>query len=201
MLNGGGPRPFRFCDMWRSHPNYIHIVREAWSIQLYGRPMYILVKKLKNVKTKLRKLHRQRYINLQERVLEAHQELVEAQEELSNNLFEEVCIENVARKKNEYQSLVKADTTMAAQRAKIEWLTKIDANTHYFHAKIKENSSRSRIIALETEDGGLCDERQYIENQFLDFYKGLFGTEILTQQLDQCLLTSLSLSWSTYHGN
>lgn len=40
-----GQKPFRFCGMWKTNPKYQAIVREAWDVRIYRRPMLILVKK------------------------------------------------------------------------------------------------------------------------------------------------------------
>lgn len=51
-------RPFRFCEAWVQHPEFFSIVKDAWSIEVQGSHMYRLVQSLKQVKLRLKTLHR-----------------------------------------------------------------------------------------------------------------------------------------------
>ena len=51
-----GPTPFRSLDCWLQEPNFIHIFKKEW-LQLSGLP---LDKKLKEVKTPLKKWNREK---------------------------------------------------------------------------------------------------------------------------------------------
>lgn len=46
--------PFKHFNAWVPEDGFFHIVREAWNITVIGTPMYIVVKKLSNVKKALR---------------------------------------------------------------------------------------------------------------------------------------------------
>lgn len=157
-----GPRPFRYCDMWRTHPEYLQIVRDVWKISIYGRPMFILVKKLKQVKLSLRRLYRQKFSNLQERIKEAHLKLIEAEDELSDNQFDAEYIEAMTGNKEEYLALVRVDLNLAAQRAKVDCISEMDSNTQYLHAKVRDNTHRGKVVALQNEVEEMTTDREYI---------------------------------------
>lgn len=61
---------FKFCEMWTQNENFLSLVEEAWSIEVQGTPMYRVVQKLKNVKRKLKQLHRMEFDRISEKVKE-----------------------------------------------------------------------------------------------------------------------------------
>ena len=52
-----GPRklfPFKFFNFWVDHPDFIGLVKEAWSTEVFRTPMFRLTRKLKGVKAILK---------------------------------------------------------------------------------------------------------------------------------------------------
>ncbi|GKV43378.1 hypothetical protein SLEP1_g50676 [Rubroshorea leprosula] len=47
VLMNEKPRPFRFCNAWSKDENFLDLVREAWSVDVQGCPMFVVVQKLK----------------------------------------------------------------------------------------------------------------------------------------------------------
>jgi len=150
-----GPRPFLFCDMWKTDPSYMQLVSSAWRDTIQGHPMYILVNRLKKTKNALRDLHRRKYSNLQSRVDDAEKRLQELQQSLLLDPFNIIwnCKLQNNTQMRRYQSLLAADLSLATQRAKVDWLTSMDSNTTYFHARVKEKAHKSRILAIQDANG------------------------------------------------
>lgn len=74
---------FKYCKMWAYNPRFLDIVRTAWSTEVTGTLMYILVRKLKAVKQSLKTLHRNDYDKIESRVLSKKLELDQIQNDLS----------------------------------------------------------------------------------------------------------------------
>ncbi|XP_074266949.1 uncharacterized protein LOC141590244 [Silene latifolia] len=70
----------------------------------------------------------------------------------------------------------KARNEFLAQKAKTLWLEEGDANTHYFHTAIKSRRIQNKVLSILDSDGKKCVEGGDIERAFLDYYKGLLGT-------------------------
>lgn len=60
FLNPTHPRKhmFKYLKMWASDSRFMDVVATAWSTEVRGTPMYILVQKMKAVKQSLKTLHR-----------------------------------------------------------------------------------------------------------------------------------------------
>ena len=83
-----GPRkliPFKFFNFWADHPDFIGLVKEAWSYEVYGTPMFRLTRKLKRVKAILKAFNFRSFGRLHERVVAAKEALCHAQYALLNS--------------------------------------------------------------------------------------------------------------------
>lgn len=80
-----GKHIFKYCNFWSKNEQFMPLVSQAWSTSLYGTPMYILVQKLKLVKTALKQLHRSEYAKLCNRVEEKRQVLAAIQSSVQEN--------------------------------------------------------------------------------------------------------------------
>lgn len=72
--NGHG-RPFKFYNMWASHPNYRAIVQAAWQPTTHGNYQFILANKLHSLKLPLRGLNKQHFSHNSTRARDANLEL------------------------------------------------------------------------------------------------------------------------------
>ncbi|GKV11183.1 hypothetical protein SLEP1_g22456 [Rubroshorea leprosula] len=142
------PRPFRFCNAWAKDENFLDLVREGWSVDIQGCPMFVVVQKLKLVKQKMKQLHKNRYGNLGGRIKDMAAELQNVQASMHNALFDETLAAKEKELQHELTKLERANLSVIAQRAKVTWLKEMDSNSAYFHAKVKERQHRSVINSI-----------------------------------------------------
>ncbi|GKU98349.1 hypothetical protein SLEP1_g11364 [Rubroshorea leprosula] len=146
VLMNEKPRPFRFFNAWSKDENFLDMVREAWSVDIQGCPMFVVLQKLKLVKQKMKQLHKNRYGNLEGRIKDMTAELQNVQASMQNALFDE---------------------TLAAKEKELQReLTKLErANL----------SHRSVINSILNCEGVRVTQPKLIEQEFLMFYRNLFG--------------------------
>lgn len=184
-----GPRPFRFCEMWKTDPRFKELIEIAWEGNINGHPMFVLVNKLKKVKNVLNQLHRGRYTDLKGRITELEKNLQQIQENLQLDPFNDDLINEEKQIRSDYQRVLAADLSIAAQRSKIDWLSEVDCNTTYFHDKVKERLHRGRILSISDSEGNLLQDQHLIQQEFINFYVDLFGTENQTAPLDNSIIS------------
>ncbi|GKV04889.1 hypothetical protein SLEP1_g16984 [Rubroshorea leprosula] len=175
VLMNEKPRPFRFCNAWSKDDNFLDLVREAWSVDIQGCPMFVVVQKLKLVKQKMKQLHKNRYGNLEGRIKDMAAELQNVQASMQNALFDETLVAKEKELQRELTKLERANLSVIAQRAKVTWLKEMDSNSAYFHAKVKERQHRSVINSILNCEGVRVTQPELIEQEFLMFYQNLFG--------------------------
>ena len=145
--------PFKFCNLWADHPDFLDLVKDAWNIEVYGTPMYRLTRKLRCVKTRLKALNFHEFANVREKVVEAREALHRAQAALlvSPNDYGLVENEKVCLKK--FHDLALAEEGFLKQKSRIQWLKLGDQNSNFFHKTVKARNSRNSIKSNTLENG------------------------------------------------
>ncbi|GJS60553.1 hypothetical protein Tco_0655337 [Tanacetum coccineum] len=144
-----------------------------WSKYISGFHMYRIVKKLKNLKSPLRKLLYDKG-NLHVNVNRLRADLDAIQASIDADPFnialrdsETVCI-------REFNQAVLLEERFLKQKAKIQWLKEGDSNSAYFHKMVKSRVSRSRIDVV-TDVEGIIYENESIPNAFVTHYENFLG--------------------------
>lgn len=102
------PKPFKFHNMWVSHPKFIQIVEEIWEEPCNGTMQYILTTKLYNLKQSLKKLDQEVFSGISARAEQDRQELSAAETEIDSNPENEelrLAIPNIRHKLHSYPLL------------------------------------------------------------------------------------------------
>lgn len=89
--------------------------------------------------------------------------------------------EEESRLKAEYLTLVSWELILLQQKEKVHWLKMGDTNSSFFHAKIKERRTNSRITSIHNSEGILLTETIVVEEEFLSFFTELLGTKFQTR--------------------
>jgi hypothetical protein len=74
-----GKRNFKFFNIWVAHPQFLETISQHWSLDIYGSHMYILCKKLKQLKGALKTLNNLYFSHISERVARAGKDLDDTQ--------------------------------------------------------------------------------------------------------------------------
>ncbi|GAV86107.1 hypothetical protein CFOL_v3_29540 [Cephalotus follicularis] len=57
-------RPFKYLNVWASHPSFLALVNEVWSQPVGGSPLEAVGRKLRMLKSVLKELHRKYFKDL-----------------------------------------------------------------------------------------------------------------------------------------
>ncbi|GKV25846.1 hypothetical protein SLEP1_g35229 [Rubroshorea leprosula] len=146
-------KPFKFFNFWTKNRRFLDVVKETWSsVEVQGCYMFQLCKKLKALKAPLRKLNKECYGNLPEKLQQEEQ----AKKVTKLSLAEEVYLK---------------------QKSRVQWLKEGDQNTTYFHKVMKVRRSRNMIREIYSDDGELLTQYVDIAKEAVGFFERLLGTE------------------------
>ncbi|RAL42438.1 hypothetical protein DM860_016725 [Cuscuta australis] len=109
---------FRFCDMWTISPNFPKIVSEVWDKERQGRPMYILLQKLKELKWRLKKMNKDRFSDIHNRSERLRGELYNIQEAIKKDHDREELFDKEKELIKELNWSLRAGYLMKCQQAK-----------------------------------------------------------------------------------
>lgn len=71
--------------------------------------------------------------------------------------------------------LLSAESSLAKQQAKVNWLQMGDRNTTFYHAKIKQKRARNQELSICNQDGERVTDVKDMQEIFLNFYPGMLG--------------------------
>ncbi|XP_074314279.1 uncharacterized protein LOC141649489 [Silene latifolia] len=163
MLQTTRRASFKFFNMWTQAPSFIKIVQEGWQEVFYGQKMFIVVKKLKHLKSKLKELTKECYFDIENNACIAEKELNDIQLQLDTDPRNESFIREEIKLAAELRDLNLARESFLKQKAKTQWLEHGDSNTAYFHGAIKKRCSINKITQTEDQNGTLCKDNQSIQ--------------------------------------
>ncbi|GAU31405.1 hypothetical protein TSUD_370540 [Trifolium subterraneum] len=84
---------FKFMKMWSLHPDCQRIVKESWQNNVLGCPMFILTKKLKLLKEKLKSWNKECFGNVHNLVTDSEQKLHEIQSLIQQNGHSDILLQ------------------------------------------------------------------------------------------------------------
>jgi hypothetical protein len=128
---------FKFMKMWTLHSECKKIVQDCWNTTIYGCPMFILSKKLKLLKEKLRTWNKESFGNVHELVSSAELKLQSIQNQIqTSGPSDMLLIEELDAHKRLEDALNKQECFWQ-EKAHLNWHLEGDRNTKYFHRLAK----------------------------------------------------------------
>ncbi|XP_074305758.1 uncharacterized protein LOC141640981 [Silene latifolia] len=152
-LGGRKNKSFKYFNMWSLAPDFIERIQAAWMEDLEGTKMFVLVKKLKKLKTVLKELNRSCYSDIENQASAALYHLNDIQEKLMANAANQELISQEIEALGNVRMLTKARDSFLQQKAKSKWLEEGDSNTAFFHGAIKKRCIKNKVIQIEDVNG------------------------------------------------
>jgi hypothetical protein len=113
---------FKFLRMWSTHPECENIIKDCWNVVIIGCPMYILCKKLKLVKEKLKIWNKSSFGNVHE--------LVQAAEIHLNHIHDQLNLNGPSDELLNDEKLAHADLEPALNKQQFFWKETANLNWH-----------------------------------------------------------------------
>ena len=113
-INGiGTPRnkPFRFENIWLSHPDFISNIRKWWpkDLQIQGSSMFLLHKRLKHIKQKLKEWNQKEFGNIFTSKIIVENKILELNQALIKNGFDKDKNDQAEKYHQEWERLCKQE--------------------------------------------------------------------------------------------
>lgn len=170
-------RPFKFSNFLLDNEHFLELVADFWSsTYVAGTSMFIVSKKLKLLKGKIRNFSRENYSGIEKRVSEAASALSQCQQNfLANPSASLAALEKEAH--GQWMKLALAEEKFFCQRSRIQWLINGDSNTAFYFKMVAARRSYNQIHFLIGYDDRRIEEKEDIENHCVEFFQNLLGKE------------------------
>ncbi|XP_074267094.1 uncharacterized protein LOC141590397 [Silene latifolia] len=167
---------FSFLNSWVEHPDYHNLVSEAWQEPVAGSTMFKLFKKLKNVKGKLKKLHKENFTHMAQQIKDSKEALHHSQEQIQANLSNSELYDQERTLLANYTSLKQLESSIINKKAKIDHISYSDSSSKYFFARIQDRKQQQIIGRIFDKDGNEQIGVDNVAAGFIDYYNHLLSS-------------------------
>lgn len=172
-----GPKPFRFMDMWLSHPDCLKIAKATWDeVQVCGWAGFTIVQKLRAIKDRLRVWNKEEFGNincaLEDTEAKLHHFDTLAEERQLNE--EEKALR--CSTKAEFWRLSKLSETLWKQKSRVKWLKLGDRNTRFFQVTANNRFKRN-LVGSVSVNGVMVEDPGMIKDAAVEFFGNNFKEE------------------------
>lgn len=131
--------------------------------------------KLKTLKRPLKSLCKEKFSNIERKVIEANEEILSLQLDVLNQpSASNVLLERDAREK--WLFFRQAEESFFRQRSRIKWLEDGDFDTKFFHFVTKARNASNAIKYLRRVDGSKTNSLQEVHSMVVSYYAGIYNT-------------------------
>ncbi|XP_020258369.1 uncharacterized protein LOC109834759 [Asparagus officinalis] len=159
-----GKRPFKFCNMWVNHPEFIPTVKKVWEQNIKGYKI--------------------------EQVLRAKDGLADVQRLLNGDPFNSDLIKREKECIKKYDRLLECESSFYKQKANNSWSLEGDKGSKFFHSIMKKKRHHNRILTLYTERGDRITDSEIIISEIVGYYKKLMGILVPTTNPDPMVIAN-----------
>ncbi|XP_071917289.1 uncharacterized protein [Coffea arabica] len=170
------PKPFRFLNIWTTHPDFLGVIKDCWVHPVNGSPLQVLASKLRNVKNALKQWSRTTFGDIFEGVRSAERVVTESETAYDLDPTEQRRSELHHARARLRRALV-VEEGFWRQKARVKWLSDGDRNTKYFHSLVTERRRRAVIHRVRGTAGEWIEGECQIGEAAVGFFKDLFTAE------------------------
>ncbi|KAL0300440.1 UNVERIFIED_CONTAM: hypothetical protein Scaly_3046100 [Sesamum calycinum] len=174
---------FRFENYMTKMQGFQRLIEDHWSHNVRGTAMYKLTGKLKYMKPLLRAL-KKTHGNLSYNVEQAAFFLQQAQQLIQEFKHNSILLQLETCCRMIYCKAVSMEVIMLKQRAKLAWLKGGDHSSKIFFRKINARRASQRIYQVQNDTGTLLTDFAAVKDEFVTYYKQLFGETRRQSQLN-----------------
>jgi hypothetical protein len=166
---------FRFMSMWLLHPTCKDEIINIWNTSIAGCPMFVLCKKLKLLKDRLKVWNKETFGNVHDQLKKAEDKVNIIQETINACGHNDDLMDQEKQAQIELDIALQMENAFWQEKAKVNWSLEGDRNTSYFHRIAKIKSTTKRISALKNGDTLLSDKDD-ISEHIVQHFTSIFNT-------------------------
>ncbi|XP_024171861.1 uncharacterized protein LOC112177844 [Rosa chinensis] len=178
---------FKFEAFWLKHGDCNGVVKDAWSTNVVGSPMFSVVRKIEHTRLKLDVWQRQTFKERQQQMMGIRERL-----EIHLNTPNSSKVQNEKKYlMGHLQIFLSQEEAFWRQRSKVVWLKEGDRNTGFFHRKAANRERKNTIPGLYSENGQWCDDDEGMEKVVTDYFTNMFSASDIDLEAVETTLAAI----------
>ena len=139
------------------------------------------------------------FAKLHDRVVDAKENLKQAQSALLNNPYDSLLVENEKKCLKTFHDLAFAEEGFLKQKSRIQWLKLGDQNTSFFHKAIKSRNPRNAIKVLTSASRGRIEDPEDIKQEAIAHFQNILCYDGPSTDHNHYLDNLEGFTWSPQH--
>ena len=171
------PKPFRYFNYWADCEGYQTTVSSAWDVQFQGNPIYQVIMKLKNTKTKLKIWSGSGFSSPKHTIQLLRTELLHIQESLDLDPSSQALQVKESELKKDLAHWLDMEESQLQQKSRELWLRLGDRNNKFFHASLKHRYCKNSVCNLVDDHGNAMTDIIKLRTQAPEYYNQLYNQD------------------------
>ena len=150
-------RHSRFENIWLSHPEFNNniAISRVEDLEIQGTRMFLLQKRLRHIKLRLKEWNRKEYGNIFEAKKFVDGKMQELNQTLIMEGFNKDRSDQATKYHQEWENFCKQEEIFWRQKSRVQWLKEGERNTRFFHRSTLANRAHNGISSIKDEEGQL----------------------------------------------
>jgi len=176
-LPSSGTKPFKFFNYLTKHPTFLQLVNEVW-IQAgsFAFNLTDLCWKQKTIKRDLKKLNRENFSQIQERVRETNSLLMDVQVQALQNPST-ITFQLERDLHHKWNFLREIEESYFKQKSRINWLKEGDLNTSYFQKICRSRANFNTIRSFLLPSGALIVDHFAMSHHAISHFMSILAPD------------------------
>jgi hypothetical protein len=167
-------------NMWLLHPDFKAEIDNCWNTIIHGCPMFILCKKLKMLKDRLKIWNKDVFGNVHDQLKKSEDKVNSIQEKINVNGYSDDLMAQDKQAQIDLDLALQIENAFWQEKAKVKWSFERDRNTSYFHRISKIKSTTKMITSLKIGNE-LISNPDDLANHVVHHFSKLFGSNHVLQ--------------------
>lgn len=159
-----GIKPFRFEPMWVLESSFTEVVYQAW----FSR--FLLDEKLDQTRNDLSVWNKEKFGNVYHHKKRALNRLRGIEKFLQDHPDSLLHLKLQEEIQSELVSILDQEEVLWLTKSRMEWVTKGERNTSFFHKSVQIKRQKSRILALDNNVGETITDPKLVREHIRDFF-------------------------------
>lgn len=148
-------------------------------MQVQGTKMFLLHKRLKHIKLRLKDWNKNEFGNIFEAKKVVERKLHEINQILITDGFNEERKEQDDHQQQEWEGLRKQEEIYWKQKSRVQWLKEGERNTQFLHKSTMDRRSRNRVSKIKDSQGNQLNTHKEIEVALVQHFQGIAEEPLL----------------------
>ncbi|XP_026459123.1 uncharacterized protein LOC113359755 [Papaver somniferum] len=176
--------PFRALKVWKSHSDFLPLIKDSWKEELAGNPGYVFMSKMKRLNKIIQEWNWNIFGDISKKLKKADETVMQATLISDKNPLDTVLLNNLVTTRGAQEILHEQQKQIIQQKSRVRWLKEGAFNTIFFHVNFKVRQAKNVIMELEQPNGSIVANQVEIANVLISYFEDKFRYQEVTYSPD-----------------